>query len=113
MSDHETTVNIFVHLLNTQPSLFSEEDRITLMELIQNQADDIQFLSNAISDWLSEHDEVDEVLAKFEEIGTKAPGDKQANTNIPKYELDKKNILNEIQQSSSSPKDVEKPTRNN
>ncbi|MBW4676201.1 MAG: hypothetical protein KME52_19940 [Desmonostoc geniculatum HA4340-LM1] len=110
MSDHETTVNIFVHLLNTQPSLFSGEDRITLMELIQNQADDIQSLSNAISDWLSEHLEVEEALVEFEEIGTKAPGDKQANTNIPKYEIDKKNILNEIQQSLSSAKETKKPT---
>ena len=113
MSDYETTVNIFVHLLNTQPSLFSGEDRITLMELINNQTNDIKSLSNAISDWCSEHPEVDEALAEFEEIVGRYPGDKQANTNIPKYEVDKKNILNEIQQSSSSAKDVEKPARNN
>ncbi|MEH2193802.1 MAG: hypothetical protein V7K98_14360 [Nostoc sp.] len=110
MSDYETTVNIFIHLLKTQPSLFSGEDRITLMELINNQPDDVKSLSNAISDWLSEHPEVDEALAEFEEIGTKAPGDKKANINIPKYELDKKNILNEIQQSSSSSQETKKPT---
>ena len=113
MSDYETTVNIFVHLLNTQPSVFSGEDRIALVELINNQTDDIKSLSNAISDWCSKHPEVDEALAEFEKIGVRAPGDKQANTNIPKYELDKKNILNEIQQSSSSAKNSEKPTRNN
>ncbi|MDZ7969418.1 MAG: hypothetical protein RM368_31485 [Nostoc sp. DedSLP03] len=110
MSDHETTVNIFVHLLNTQPSLFSAEDRITLIKLINNQPDDIISLSNAISDWLSEHPEVDKALAKLEKIVVRGPGDKQANTNIPKYELDKKNILNEIQQSSSSAKETKKPT---
>jgi hypothetical protein len=109
MSDYETTVNIFIHLLKTQPSLFSEEDRITITELI-NQHNDIKSLSNAISDWLLEHPEVDTALGEFEEIGTKAPGDKQANTNIPKYELDKKNILNAIQQSSSSAKETKKPT---
>ncbi len=107
------TVNIFVHLLNTQPSLFSGEDRITLMELINNQTDDIKSLSNAISEWCSEHPEVDKFLAKFEEkIGERGPGKTRANTNIPKYELDKKHIINAIQQSSSSAKEVEKPTRN-
>ncbi|MDM9582938.1 hypothetical protein [Nostoc sp. GT001] len=109
MSDYEITVNIFIHLLKTQSSLFSE-DRITLIKLINNQTDDIKSLSDAISYWLSEHPEVEKALAEFEEIGTRAPGDKQANTNIPKYELDKKNILNEIQQSSSSAKETKKPT---
>ncbi|MEH1770119.1 MAG: hypothetical protein V7L27_18480 [Nostoc sp.] len=103
MFDYEITVNIFIHLLNTQSFLFSEEDIITLIKLINNQPDDIESLSNARSDWLSKHDNVDEAFAKveFEEIVARAPGDKQANTNIPRYELDKKNILNEIQQSSS------------
>lgn len=49
MSDYEILVKNFVHLLKTQPSLFSEEDRITLIELIENQADDIESLSNAFS----------------------------------------------------------------
>ncbi|MDF5711885.1 MAG: hypothetical protein PUP90_30470 [Nostoc sp. S4] len=110
MSVHEIIVNIFIHLLNTQSSLFSAEDRITLMQLINNQPDNIKSLSDAISDWLSEHPEVYEAFAKFEEIGRRGPGDKQANTNIPKYELDKKNILNEIKQSSSSAKETKKPT---
>lgn len=113
MSDYETIVNIFIHLLKNQPSLFSEEDRTTLTKLIHDTADDIQSLSNAISDWCAEHPEVDKALAEFEEVGEKAPGQKQANKDIPKYELDKKNILNEIAQSSSSAKDVEKPTRKN
>lgn len=112
MSDYEMTVKIFVDLLTTQSSLFSQEDRDELVKLIDKQPDEIQSLSNAISDWLSEHPEVDEALAKFEPIRRKAPGDKQANPNIPKYELDKKNILNAIQQSSSSAKDAEKPTSN-
>ncbi len=113
MSDYEITVNIFIHLLTTQSSLFSQEDRDELVKLIDKQPDEIQSLSNAISDWLSEHPEVDEALAEFESIGGRAPGETQANTNIPKYQLDKKHIINAIQQSSSSAKDVEKPTPNN
>lgn len=110
MSD---TVNIFVHLLITQSSLFSQEDRDELVKLIDKQPDEIQSLSNAISDWCEEHPEVEKALAEFEEIGEKAPGAKRANTNIPEYELDKKNIINAIQQSSSSAKNTEKLTPNN
>ena len=112
MSDHEINVNIFIHLLTTQSSLFSKEDRDELIKLIDKQPDEIQSLSNAISDWCSEHPEVDEALAEFEEIGEKAPGKTRTNTNIPKYELDKKHIINAIQQSSSSAKEIEKPTGN-
>ncbi|WP_414585231.1 hypothetical protein [Scytonema sp. PCC 10023] len=113
MSDYESSVNIFIHVLTTQPSLFSKEDRDELIQLIETQPDEIESLSNTISDWCSEHPEVDEALAEIEELTERAPGEKRANTNIPKYELDKKHILNSIQQSSSSAKEVEKPTRNN
>ena len=113
MSDYEITVNIFIHLLKTQSSLFSQEDRDDLIELINEQPDEIQSLSNAISDWCSKHSEVDKALAEFEEIVERAPGEKRANPNIPKYQLDKKHIINAIEQSSSSAKEVEKPTPNN
>jgi hypothetical protein len=106
MSTYEMTINIFVHLLKTQSLLFSQEDRDELVRLIDKQPDEIQSLSNAISDWLSEHPQVDEALGEFESIGEKAPGTKQANINIPKYELDKKHIINAIQQSSPSAKEV-------
>ncbi|MEM6751369.1 MAG: hypothetical protein AAF630_00035 [Cyanobacteria bacterium P01_C01_bin.38] len=101
MSDYEITVNLFIHLLKTQPSLFSEEDRITLMELIQKQANDIESLSDAISGWCFEHPEVDEALAKFEEVGEKAPGGKLLSTDIPKYKLDKEYIINFVKQDLS------------
>ncbi|MEH2227863.1 hypothetical protein [Nostoc sp.] len=110
MSD---TVNIFVHLLRTNPSLFSQEDRDELVKLIDKQPDENQSLLNAISDWLSEHPEIEEALAEFEEIGEKAPGDEQTNTSIPKDKFDKNSLTNEIQPSSSSAKEVEKRTRNN
>ncbi|NMG22939.1 hypothetical protein [Brasilonema bromeliae] len=112
MSDYEIIVNNFVHVLTTQSSLFSKEDRDELIQLIEEQPDEIQSLSNAISDWCSEHPEVDEALAEIEELTERAPGEKRP-TNIPKYELDKKNIINAIQQSSSSAKKVDKPTPNN
>jgi hypothetical protein len=114
MSDYEMTVNIFVHLLTTQSSLFSQEDRAELIQLIDEQSDEIQSLSNAISGWLSEHSEVDNALAEFEsKVVEKSPGEKQANQDIPRYKLDKEHIINAIQQSSPSAKDGENTTRNN
>lgn len=102
---YEKTVNNFVHLLKTQSSLFSQENRDELIELIGKQPDEIQSFSNAISDWCGKHPEVDKALGEFESIGEKAPGSERTNKNIPKYELDKKNIINAIQQSSSSAKE--------
>ena len=113
MSDYEITVNIFVHLLKTQPYLFSEEDRITLKELVQNQPNEIESLSNAISDWCSEHPEADEALAQLEEIAERAPGETKANTNIPKYNLDKEYVLNAVEQGELSAEETDKTTQTN
>lgn len=112
MFDCEKNVNIFVYILITKPSLFLEEDRNELIKLIDKQPD-IQSISKAISGWCLEHPEVSKALVEFKEVEMRGPGEKRVNTNIPKYELDNKNIINAIQQSSSSAKDVKKPTSNN
>ena len=112
MSDYEVTVNNFIHLLKTQPSLFSKEENTELVELLNSQSDDIQSLSNAISDWLEEHPKVDDALAELEEnITERAPGSAKANSNIPKYELDQKTLLNAIQQSSATESDDNKKNK--
>lgn len=115
MSVYETTVNNFIHLWKTQPSLFSEQDRLEVSQLINSQSDEIEALSNAIADWCLNNPQLDDALAKLEqeEPGTKAPGTTEANTNIPQYKPDKKTLLNAIQQSSSSDKNAEKNTSNN
>ncbi len=116
MSVYETTVNNFIHLLKTQPDLLSEPDRLQLSQLIDSQSDEIKALSNAIADWCLNHPQSDDALAELEEhepITTKAPGITKANTNIPQYKLDKRTLLNAIQQSSSSDNDVEKNTGSN
>lgn len=103
MSDYEVTVNNFIYLLKTQSSLFSKEEKTEVLKLVNSQSDDIQSLSNAISDWCAEHPQVDDALAELdEEIGVKAPGSTKANSNIPKYQLDKRTLLNAIQQSSAT-----------
>ena len=116
MSVHETTVNNFIHLLKTHPDLLSEPDRLQLRQLIDSQSDEIKALSNAIADWCLNHPQLDDALAELEEeeVIHRVPGITKANTNIPQYKLDKRTLLNAIQQSSSSSaNNVEKNTGNN
>ncbi|MFK0732770.1 MAG: hypothetical protein ACFKPT_10385 [Gloeotrichia echinulata GP01] len=115
MSVHETTINNFIHLLTTQPLLFSDEEKLELQQLIDIQSEDIKFLANAISDWCLNHPQIDDILANLEEphSQSKAPGTDKPNPNIPKYQTDKKTLLNAIQQSSSPPKKDEKKNGNN
>ena len=107
MSVYEKTVNIFIHLLQTQPALFMDADKLELRKIIDSQPDEARSLSSAISDWCSDHPEVDEALSQLEgnNVGEKAPGSNQANPNIPQYQTDKQAIINAIQQSSSDGKD--------
>jgi hypothetical protein len=109
MSDNQVMVNKFIHLLLTQPCLFSEEDRTKLDQLINSVSDDIETLSNSIADWCLERPKVANALGKLENnVRQRAPGTEKANPNIPKYPTDKKTLLNAIQQSSSPPKKGEK-----
>jgi hypothetical protein len=110
MSVHKTKIKNFIHLLTTQPSLFSDEEKLELHQLIDIQSEDIKSLANAISNWCSNHPQIDNVLAKLKEphSQSKAPGSDKANSNIPEYQTDKKTLLNAIQQSSSPPKKGEK-----
>ena len=108
MSDYEATVNNFIHLLKTQPKLFSKEENTQLVELLNSQSDDVKSLSNSISDWLEKHPQVDDALAELENnIAERGPGSRKLNSNIPKYQIDKKSLLNAIQQSSESTKEDE------
>ncbi|AFZ25073.1 hypothetical protein Cylst_2880 [Cylindrospermum stagnale PCC 7417] len=113
---HKSTVNNFIHLLKTQPTLFSPKDRLELSKLIEPQPDEIVTLSNTISDWLKQHREVNNALGEIEqeEKTDRPPGNGVFNPNIPDYQPDKKTLNNAIQQSSSPSKDDdEKKTRKN
>ncbi len=107
----------FMELLATHPSLFSPQNFVELEELIYSTPDDMEQMSTVIASWYQEYPNILksqlEILKKYAtnlDSNHKSPGDKKANTNIPKYELDKKNIINAIQQSSSSAKEEKKPT---
>ncbi|MBJ7298663.1 MAG: hypothetical protein JHC73_20745 [Dolichospermum sp.] len=110
MSIHETKVNNFIHLLKTQASLFSLEDREEISQLIASEADEVKALSNAISKWLEEHTSINDALRKLksESPESRAPGSTKPNPKIPKYETDKKALYNAIHQSSSDEKPDDK-----
>ena len=60
-----------------------------------------------------EHQQVDIALAELENnITQRAPGSIKANSNIPKYQLDKRTLLNAIQQSSATVNNDEKTDNN-
>ena len=113
MSDYESNINNFIYLIKKQPSLFSEEEKAETFQLINSQYDDIKSLSNAISDWCAEHPHIDDALADLEEITknevtSRGPGSTKVNDKLPKYQLDKKTLLNAIQQSSATEVDEKK-----
>ncbi|KST65257.1 hypothetical protein [Mastigocoleus testarum] len=113
MSDYELNINNFIFLLKNQPNLFSKKEKAETFQLINSQSDDMKSLSNAISDWCAEHPRIDDALADLEEITTnevtsRGPGSTKVNSKIPKYQLDKRTLLNAIQQSSATEVDEKK-----
>jgi hypothetical protein len=99
MSLHEQTLHNFIHLLQTQPSLFLPKDRAELDHLIADQTDDTKQLSNAISTWCESHPEIDQALFDLESSG-RAPGTKKTgNVPPPDITLNKQTLRNAIQQS--------------
>ncbi|MEA5581843.1 hypothetical protein VB620_10895 [Nodularia harveyana UHCC-0300] len=110
---------VFIELLKNQPAIFSQENFTELEELIAPIPDDVDKISIAIAGWYQKHPKILnsqlELLKEYSnnsDSSLKAPGKERANKNIPEYELDKKTILNEIQQSSSSAKKTEKQNPN-
>lgn len=55
MSDYEENILAFKHILNTEPELFSEEDRKDLKDLLSKLPDNVEEISNAIALWYEEH----------------------------------------------------------
>ncbi|MBD0347493.1 MAG: Rpn family recombination-promoting nuclease/putative transposase [Coleofasciculus sp. Co-bin14] len=103
MSFSEQNVDAFIELLTHQRSLFTPEYLGELEELLAPLPDDIEVLSNAISEWCEEHPEIDEAQLKLlpDNSEERAPGSKEGNVKTPNYELNKQTLQNAVQQSSS------------
>lgn len=94
MSEHKKIVNNFIHLLKTSPSLFSQEDRDELSELIDKTPDDIKSLSNVICEWLKKHPDVDNALVELEK--TTDFRFLVITHKIPDYQTDKQTLKNAL-----------------
>lgn len=105
-----------MELLKTQPGLFSQDNITNLKEFITNIPDDTEQLSNAVATWYQRHSKILDaqltLLNKSSSRTERGPGSVKVNSNIPEYQLDKKALLNAIQQSSSKGKGKGKDKNN-
>ena len=99
----EQNLDAFIDLLKTQPALFSQENIVNLNEFISNIPDDTEQLSNAVATWYQKHSKILDaqltILNKSSSRTERGPGSTKVNPNINEYRLDKKTLLNAIQQS--------------
>jgi len=106
MSFSEQNIDAFIQLLTRQRSLFTPEYLAELEQVVAPLPDDIEALSNAISEWCEEHPEIDEaqlkLLANPNNSGERTQGSKEDVVKTPNDELNKQTLKNAIQQSSSS-----------
>ena len=105
MSFAEQNLEAFIDLLESQPGLFSQDNITNLQEFIRNIPDDIEQLSTALATWYQKHSKILDaqltVLNKSSSRTERGPGSARLNSNISEYQLDKKALLNAIQQSSA------------
>ncbi|MEM7715734.1 MAG: hypothetical protein AAF349_19535 [Cyanobacteria bacterium P01_A01_bin.68] len=105
MTFAEQNLEAFIDLLETQPGLFSQDNITNLNEFIRNIPDDTEQLSNAVATWYQKHSQILDaqltLLNKYSSRTERGPGSAKLNSSIPEYQLDKKALLNAIQQSSA------------
>ena len=58
LSDYEENIITFVYLVQTQPELFTAEERADLKDLLSTLPDDVEEISNAIALWCEEHPQI-------------------------------------------------------
>ncbi len=107
----EQNLDAFMDLLKTQPALFSQQNIVNLERLISNTPDDVEKLSTTVANWYQNYPKIlDSQLALLNHSLT-VRGSGSANPNIPEYQLDKKTLLNAIQQSLAKAKNKNKNNR--
>lgn len=113
MTFAEQNLDAFIDLLKTKPDLFSKENIVNLEKLISNTPDDIEKLSNVVAGWYQNYPKIlDSQLALLNHsLTVRKPDSVKVNPNIPEYQLDKKTLLNAIQQGLTKAKDKNKNNR--
>ncbi|WP_424102109.1 hypothetical protein [Moorena producens] len=103
----------FIKLINTQPDLFSEQDRNELEAIITPLSnDDVDGLADEIDNWCTSHPAIDNALNVL--LANKAIGEEGPGGTFPTPETkpeDEKNLretlINELRK--SSPPETQKP----
>ncbi|MEA5592983.1 hypothetical protein [Rivularia sp. UHCC 0363] len=112
MTFAEQNLDAFMDLLKTQPALFSKDNIVNLEKLISNTPDDIEKLSTAVAGWYQNYPKIlDSQLALLNHSLTVRGPSSAINPNIQEYQLDKKTLLNAIQQSLAKAQNKNKNNR--
>ncbi|MEA5581317.1 hypothetical protein VB620_08195 [Nodularia harveyana UHCC-0300] len=78
MSAYQRTIQAFVKVIESESSLFSQEDWLSLTKLMDNLPDDSEKIANGIRDWLKSRTQLNEVFKnKRQEIPSSLNGDNQ------------------------------------
>lgn len=101
-SDYEENIISFVYLVQTQPALFTAEDRADLKDLLSTLPDDVEEISNAIALWCEEHPQVLDAILNIpiDDLASLRAADGRA---IPVTGRESKEMIeNSVTQSSQS-----------
>ena len=109
MSFHEQNFNAFIHLIQTQASLFSAQDWANLSERIATCPEEVEQLSEAISAWCQERPQILQALrqkrkdfSSGQSTTVKAPGVNMGKKPPLAEKHPKQILVNAIQQSSAT-----------
>ncbi len=65
LSPYEENILDFTKVIENQPELLSDEDRVSLEQLMANLPDEVEEISNAIALWTEEHPKILDALLEL------------------------------------------------
>ena len=65
LSPYEQNILDFTKVIENQPELLSDEDRVSLEQLMANIPDEVEEISNAIALWIEEHSIIFDALLEL------------------------------------------------
>ena len=99
-SDYQENIITFVYLVQTQPDLFTAEDRADLKDLLSTLPDDVEEISNAIALWCEGHPQILDAILNIPILDSLRAADGRSTTLTGRES--KEMIENSVTQSSQS-----------